>query len=120
MTNIETIENRIKTASRFYSTINFVNCDTANDVELLRSIIADCKPDAIVMFGEQRAAPYSMVDDECRRYTVDNNISSTHNICSAVVDIDHDIHLVHLGTMGVYGYSDVFGNIPERLLRHHC
>jgi UDP-sulfoquinovose synthase len=116
LTRIETIENRIKTASQFYSSIDFVYCDTANEVELLRDTIANCKPDAIVMFGEQRAAPYSMVDDECRRYTVDNNIKSTHNICSAVVDIDPSIHLVHLGTMGVYGYSDVFGNIPEGYL----
>ena len=52
--------------------------------------------DAIIHFGEQRAAPHSMIDDKHRRYSVDNNVVSTHNICSAIVDINKEIHLVHL------------------------
>ena len=48
--------------------------------------------------------------------TVDNNVSGTHNICSAIVEVDPKIHLVHLGTMGVYGYSKVYGAIPEGYL----
>ena len=57
-----------------------------------------------------------MIGDEERRYTVDNNISGTHNICSAIVECDRYIHLVHLGTMGVYGYSKDFGRIPKGYL----
>ena len=57
-----------------------------------------------------------MIGDRERRYTVDNNVVGTHNICSAIVEVDRDIHLVHLGTMGVYGYSEVFGSIPEGYL----
>ena len=74
------------------------------------------RPDAIVQFAEQRAAPYSMIGDIERRYTVDNNVSGTHNICSAIVEVDPSIHLIHLGTMGVYGYSKIFGSIPEGYL----
>ena len=33
-----------------------------------------------------------------------------------IVDINKDIHLVHLGTMGVYGYSKEFEKIPEGYL----
>jgi UDP-sulfoquinovose synthase len=69
-----------------------------------------------VHFGEQRAAPYSMIGDRQRRYTVDNNARGTHNLLSAIVEIDPAIHLVHLGTMGVYGYSKEFGRIPEGYL----
>lgn len=48
------------------------------------------------------------------RYTVDNNLSGTHNILSAIVEVDCNIHMVHLGTMGVYGYGVVEKSmIPE-------
>ena len=79
-------------------------------------LIKSFQPDSVVQFAEQRAAPYSMLGDCERRYTVDNNISGTHNICSAIIDLKPDIHVVHLGTMGVYGYSKKFGKIPEGYL----
>ena len=62
-------------------------------------------PDAIVHFGEQRAAPYSMRNSIAKRYTVDNNVRATHNVLVAIVSSGLDIALVHLGTMGVYGYG---------------
>jgi UDP-sulfoquinovose synthase len=41
-----------------------------------------------------------------KRYTVDNNINGTHNVLlPAIVESGVDVHLVHLGTMGVYGYG---------------
>ena len=57
-----------------------------------------------------------MKGDLERRYTVDNNVTGTHNICSAIVEVDKSIHLVHLGTMGVYGYSKEMGPTPEGYL----
>ena len=48
-----------------------------------------------------------------QRYTVDNNITGTHNILVAIAECKKDIHLIHLGTMGVYGYSSVGLKIPE-------
>ena len=116
LTQIETIENRIKVARDIFSNIEFMNMDISTEVASLRELLSDWKPDAVIQFAEQRAAPYSMIDDKARRYTVDNNITGTHNICSAIVDIDPSIHLVHLGTMGVYGYSKEFGAIPEGYL----
>jgi len=65
---------------------------------------------------EQRAAPYSMLSDRHKNYTVNNNVSGTHNLLNALVEIDLDAHLVHLGTMGVYGYSTVGATIPEGYL----
>lgn len=116
LTNISSIETRVATARKLIGPLTFLKCDTRTQVSRLRDIIRDFLPQHIIMFGEQRSAPYSMIDDKSRRYTIDNNISSTHNICSAVVDIDKSIHLVHLGTMGVYGYNDKFGTIPEGYL----
>jgi len=51
-----------------------------------------------------------------KRYTVDNNISGTHNLLAASVELGLDPHFVHLGTMGVYGYDDDGLEIPEGYL----
>ena len=40
----------------------------------------------------------------------------THDVLAAIVESGQDIHLVHLGTMGVYGYSSVGAPIPEGYL----
>ena len=79
-------------------------------------MLASVRPDAIVHFAEQRAAPYSMRDAAHRAYTVDNNINGTHNVLSAIVELGLDTHFVHLGTMGVYGYEGDGLEIPEGYL----
>lgn len=95
-------------------TIQFHLLNVATDYDKLVSIIRDGKIEVIVHLGEQRAAPYSMKSRTTSRYTVDNNLSGTHNILSAIVEVDVNIHLVHLGTMGVYGYGVVEKSlIPE-------
>ena len=96
--------------------IDFVNLDIAQDYAELVELLKTVKPDAVVHFAEQRAAPYSMKSSWHKRYTVDNNINATNNLCAAVVDSGQDIHIVHLGTMGVYGYSSVGLPIPEGYL----
>ena len=116
LTNIFSIEDRVKIANQHVGEISYKHINIAEDPEGLRSVIKEFKPSAIVHFAEQRAAPFSMLGDVERRYTIDNNITATHNLCSAIVDIDKDIHLIHLGTMGVYGYSKAFGRIPEGYL----
>src|SRR5665213_286941 len=85
--------------------IGFVNLDLAEDYERFLELLRDERPDAIVHFGEQRAAPYSMRNATAKRYTVDNNVRGTHNVLVAIVESGLDIALVHLGTMGVYGYG---------------
>ncbi|MHA7873186.1 MAG: NAD-dependent epimerase/dehydratase family protein, partial [Hyphococcus sp.] len=51
-----------------------------------------------------------------KRYTVDNNLNATNNILAAIVEAGIDAHLVHLGTMGVYGYGTAGMKIPEGYL----
>jgi UDP-sulfoquinovose synthase len=72
-------------------------------VEMVRSFA----PDTIVHFGEQRAAPYSMIDRSHAVYTQVNNVVGTLNVLFAMAEIDRDIHLVKLGTMGEYGTPDI-------------
>ena len=116
LTNIASIEDRIETANDLVGKIQFFNIDIKKEINKLRDLISDTQPDTVIQFAEQRAAPYSMIGDKERRYTVDNNVTGTHNICSALVDLSPSTHLVHLGTMGVYGYSKDFGSIPEGYL----
>jgi UDP-sulfoquinovose synthase len=87
------------------SDIGFVNVDLATEYDRLVSVLEDVRPDAIVHFAEQRAAPYSMRTEKTKRYTVDNNVRATHNLLTALATTDIDASLVHLGTMGVYGYG---------------
>jgi UDP-sulfoquinovose synthase len=85
--------------------IGFVHLDLAEEYERFLELLRDERPDAIVHFGEQRAAPYSMRSATTKRYTVDNNVRGTHNVLVAIVESGLDTALVHLGTMGVYGYG---------------
>jgi UDP-sulfoquinovose synthase len=85
--------------------IGFVNVDLATEYDRLVSVLEEVRPDAIVHFAEQRAAPYSMRTEKTKRYTVDNNVRATHNLLTALVTSGIDASLVHLGTMGVYGYG---------------
>ena len=87
------------------------------DYEALVGLLDTFRPDAVVHFAEQRAAPYSMKSARHKRYTIDNNLNATNDILAAIVESGKDIHLVHLGTMGVYGYGTAGLKIPEGYLR---
>ena len=52
-----------------------------------------------------------------KRYTVSNNLNATNDVLAAIVESGQDIHLVHLGTMGVYGYGTAGMQIPEGYLK---
>ena len=96
--------------------IEFRNFNVAENYHRLLALIEDWDPDAIVHFAEQRAAPYSMKSSYHKRYTVSNNINATNNVLAAVVESGKDVHVVHLGTMGVYGYGTAGAKIPEGYL----
>ncbi|MGO9219152.1 MAG: NAD-dependent epimerase/dehydratase family protein, partial [Streptosporangiaceae bacterium] len=53
--------------------IGFVSLDLAAEYDRLAALLAGLRPEAIVHFAEQRAAPYSMRTTATKRYTVDNN-----------------------------------------------
>ena len=96
--------------------IEYQNVDIALQYDRLLAILKDFQPDAIIHFAEQRAAPYSMKSSAEKIYTVNNNLNATHNILAAIVEAGSDAHLVHLGTMGVYGYGTAGMKIPEGYL----
>ena len=115
LTPIRSLEDRLDAWTGISGkTIGFRHIDVAKDYDALEAAIRAIGPDAIVHFAEQRAAPYSMKSPRHKRYTVDNNINATNNLLCAMVEAAPDAHLVHLGTMGVYGYGKAKGlRIPE-------
>ena len=97
--------------------LGFEHIDVAGEYERFKAWLGAWRPEAIVHFAEQRAAPYSMKSDRHKTYTVNNNVNATHNLLNALVATDLDAHVVHLGTMGVYGYATAGAAIPEGYLR---
>ena len=77
------------------------------DAEFTYRMISEFRPDAVVHFAEQRAAPYSMIDRKHAVYTQVNNVVGTLNLLYAIAEVDRDIHLVKLGTMGEYGTPNI-------------
>lgn len=97
--------------------IAFHNIDISESYHRLLTLIKEEEPDVIIHFAEQRAAPYSMKSSWHKRYTVGNNLNATNNLCAAVVEAKSNAHIVHLGTMGVYGYGTAGMKIPEGYLK---
>ncbi len=117
LTPITPISKRIETWRKVSGKkITFINIDIAQQYSKLCSLLQELRPAAIVHFAEQRSAPYSMKSSFHKRYTVDNNINATHNILCSLVETGIATHLVHLGTMGVYGYGTAGMEIPEGYL----
>ncbi|HEY1626080.1 MAG TPA: NAD-dependent epimerase/dehydratase family protein [Streptosporangiaceae bacterium] len=77
------------------------------DAQFTYQVIEDFKPMAVVHYAEQRAAPYSMIDRKHAVYTQQNNVIGTLNLLYAIAELNPDIHLVKLGTMGVYGTPNI-------------
>jgi UDP-sulfoquinovose synthase len=118
LTPIKPISTRIQTWRNLTGKrIRFENFNIAQNYHRLLTLINETKPLAIVHFAEQRAAPYSMKSSYHKRYTVDNNLNATHNLLCAIVESRQDVHVVHLGTMGVYGYGTAGMRIPEGYLK---
>jgi UDP-sulfoquinovose synthase len=75
--------------------------------EFLQNAFRSFEPDALVHFGEQRSAPFSMIDREHAVLTQVNNVVGTLNLLYAIKEHNPDCHLVKLGTMGEYGTPNI-------------
>lgn len=117
LTPMDSIQERLRIWKQVTGrTIQFELLDVATDYFRTRHWLDVNRPDAIIHLAQQRAAPFSMKSDRHKTYTVSNNVNATHNLLNALVDLEMDVHFVHMGTMGVYGYSDIGATIPEGYL----
>lgn len=117
LTPIQPIGTRVKVWKELTGNkIRFEYIDVSEHYHRILTLFKELKPRAVIHFAEQRAAPYSMKSAFHKRYTVNNNINATNNILCAIVESGLDIHMIHLGTTGYYGYSSVGMEIPEGYL----
>ena len=87
LTPIRPIEDRLATwRAKTGRDITFRRIDVAKDYDALLELLVRSRPDAVVHFAEQRAAPYSMKSPRHKRYTVENNVLGTHNLACALVE----------------------------------
>ena len=78
-----------------------------NNYDFLRTAMLRFEPDSVVHFGEQRSAPFSMIDREHAVLTQVNNVVGTLNLLYVMHEHFPDCHLVKLGTMGEYGTPNI-------------
>jgi UDP-sulfoquinovose synthase len=86
-----------------------IDCHIGNieDGEFIDRVVAETEPEAIIHYGEQASAPYSMIS---RKHAVDTqytNVIGTLNLLFSMRDRVPDCHLVKLGTMGEYGTPNI-------------
>ena len=74
---------------------------------VVREAVESFRPEAIVHYGEQPSAPYSMMDHNRAVFTQTNNIVGTLNLLWVLRDVAPHCHLVKLGTMGEYGTPNI-------------
>ena len=77
------------------------------DGEFLDRVVAETVPEAIIHYGEQPSAPYSMISRKHAVHTQYTNVIGTLNLLFSIRDRVPDCHLVKLGTMGEYGTPNI-------------
>lgn len=107
LTPIASIQQRIKRWKDLTGKSIDLFIGDITDYDFLIKSLRKFEPEAIVHFGEQRSAPYSMIDRERAVLTQVNNVVGNLNILYAIRDEFPDCHLVKLGTMGEYGTPNI-------------
>jgi UDP-sulfoquinovose synthase len=77
------------------------------DGDFVERVVTETRPDAVIHYGEQASAPYSMASREQAVETQYKNVIGTLNLLFAMRDHVPDCHLVKLGTMGEYGTPNI-------------
>ena len=99
-------EDKILNWNHVHNKINHINIDV-RDRPALIELFSKTRPSTVVHLAEQPSAPYSMIGFDEAKFTIDNNLQSTHVLLSALVEVCPEAHLIKLGTMGEYGTPNI-------------
>jgi UDP-sulfoquinovose synthase len=80
---------------------------SVQDGDFLEGVVAETQPEAVVHYGQQASAPYSMASREQAVETQYANVIGNLNLLFAIRDQVPECHLVKLGTMGEYGQPEI-------------
>ena len=107
LTPIASLKNRVKKWKHVSGKELSVFIGDICDFEFLEHAFKSFEPDSVVHYGEQRSAPYSMMDRGRAVFTQHNNVIGTINVLFAIKEFAPECHLVKLGTMGEYGTPNI-------------
>ena len=107
LTPIRPIEDRIAAWKEISGNSIRSVVGAVEDGDFLEELVAEFRPEAVVHYGEQPSAPFSMISRERAVETQQTNVIGTLNLLFALRDHAPDCHLVKLGTMGEYGTPNI-------------
>jgi UDP-sulfoquinovose synthase len=107
LTPIRTLDERIAAWHEVSGNETRSYVGAIEDAEFLEQVIVETKPEAVIHYGEQPSAPYSMANREQAVETQYTNVIGTLNLLFFLRDHAPDCHLVKLGTMGEYGTPNI-------------
>jgi UDP-sulfoquinovose synthase len=107
LTPIATLEDRIAAWKDLTGTEIPSYVGSVQDGDFLEGVVAETRPEAVVHYGQQASAPYSMASRRQAVETQHANVIGNLNLLFAIRDHVPDCHLVKLGTMGEYGQPEI-------------
>jgi UDP-sulfoquinovose synthase len=107
LTPIRTLEERIEAWREVSGSTIRSHLGAIEDWGFLEEVVVETRPEAIIHYGEQASAPYSMASREQAVETQFTNVIGTLNLLFTMRDHCPDAHLVKLGTMGEYGTPNI-------------
>jgi len=107
LTPISSLEDRIEVWESISGRRIDARVGCIEDGEFLDAVVADCKPEVVIHYGEQPSAPYSMRSRQTAVETQQTNVIGTLNLLFSMRAHVPDAHLIKLGTMGEYGTPNI-------------
>ena len=107
LTEIKSLRERVRTWSEVGAKPIQMFVGDICDWDVLEDVFLRTEPEAIVHYGEHRAAPFSMLSRRHAVLTQVNNVVGTLNVIYAMKEFAPASHLVKLGTMGEYGTPNI-------------
>src|SRR3982751_5863524 len=107
LTPIRTLDERIAAWQEISGNEIRSHVGAIEDPAFLEEIVIETKPEAVIHYGEQPSAPFSMANREQAVETQYTNVIGTLNLLFFLRDHAPDCHLVKLGTMGEYGTPNI-------------
>lgn len=104
---IHTLQDRVKAWRQVTGRAIALYIGDLRDYDVVKESVESFQPEALVHYGEQPSAPYSMMDHHRAVFTQVNNLTGTLNLLWALRECAADAHLVKLGTMGEYGTPNI-------------
>ena len=107
LTPIASFEDRIEAWERVSGRRIETRVGCIEDGEFLDKVISDFLPEAVIHYGEQPSAPYSMRSRQTAVETQQTNVIGTLNLLFSMREHVPDAHLIKIGTMGEYGTPNI-------------